>query len=601
MNSFKGSAANLLRDPKAAGKAGIGGGRTAAYRILSWLVLLAALAVFAVIVTRCAWVCDDAYIVFRTGDNLVHGRGAVWNVHERVQAYTCPLWLLLFSTLYLFTHEAFYTGILAGAGLSLLTVGILLFRVRRDVPAVLFVGAVCISSKAFVEFSTSGLENPLSHVLILAFLILFVRISTSECVGFGSWVGLCMTAAMASVNRLDTVLLFLPALGVIWWQHPARIRAGLTALLGFAPLLAWLVFALFYYGFAWPNTAYAKLDNGIPAGLLAAQGLRYFGASLRMDPVTLPVIGAALLLAVPGRAFNTLPIAAGVLLYLGYIVKIGGDFMSGRFFTAPLLASIFLICMVGRQLTPASKFFAVVFPLAGALWFPEFSPLWTDRAYGSDHATKEHLACLGVSDERYRYYPDCGLLRRSFHPSMPADFLVSWGREDAKASGAQPVRVVMCDGFEGFYGGPSMTYIDCFALADPLLARLPPMYDPDWRIGHFARAIPAGYQATLLTGQNKIRDHNLAIYYEKLTLITRGPLMSGQRLCEIVKMNLGCYESLIDRDHYSRRWYPAGRAIPFVPPPGFRPLPSNDRTESDDGLHNPPPRFDPDGAIISSH
>ena len=40
-------------------------------------------------------------------------------------------------------------------------------------------------------------------------------------------------------------------------------------LLGFVPLLAWVLFALFYYGSLLPNTVHAKLNTGIPATELA--------------------------------------------------------------------------------------------------------------------------------------------------------------------------------------------------------------------------------------------------------------------------------------------------------------------------------------------
>ncbi|MEM9695561.1 MAG: hypothetical protein AAGA56_23655, partial [Myxococcota bacterium] len=52
------------------------------------------------IVARDAWLGDDAYISFRTADNFIHGHGLRWNVAERVQAYTNPLWLFLVIPLY---------------------------------------------------------------------------------------------------------------------------------------------------------------------------------------------------------------------------------------------------------------------------------------------------------------------------------------------------------------------------------------------------------------------------------------------------------------------------------------------------------------------
>ena len=53
---------------------------------------------FAWVLLRTAWLCDDAYMIFRTVDNFVNGYGPVWNVAERVQVYTPPLWMMLLST-----------------------------------------------------------------------------------------------------------------------------------------------------------------------------------------------------------------------------------------------------------------------------------------------------------------------------------------------------------------------------------------------------------------------------------------------------------------------------------------------------------------------
>ena len=69
---------------------------------LGALALLFAYAFYAT-----AWVVDDAYITFRTVDNFVNGHGLTWNVAERVQAYSHPLWMFLVSACYLFTSAFF--------------------------------------------------------------------------------------------------------------------------------------------------------------------------------------------------------------------------------------------------------------------------------------------------------------------------------------------------------------------------------------------------------------------------------------------------------------------------------------------------------------
>jgi arabinofuranosyltransferase len=73
------------------------------------------------------------------------------------------------------------------------------------------------------------------------------------------------------------------------------------------------------------------------------------------------------------------------------------------------------------------------------------------------------------------------------------------------------------------------------------------------RIGHLERPIPDGYLETLMTGENQLQDRNLAAYYDKLRLVTRGPLFSWERLKTIVEMNLGKYDHLIDKDFYRSR------------------------------------------------
>jgi arabinofuranosyltransferase len=51
--------------------------------------------VFFVTLLRTAWISDDALITTRTVLNLLGGYGASFNIDERVQAYTHPLWFLI--------------------------------------------------------------------------------------------------------------------------------------------------------------------------------------------------------------------------------------------------------------------------------------------------------------------------------------------------------------------------------------------------------------------------------------------------------------------------------------------------------------------------
>ena len=41
-------------------------------------------------------------------------------------------------------------------------------------------------------------------------------------------------------------------------------QTAIDLALGLSPLIAWELFSLFYYGFLFPNTAFAKLNTGLP-------------------------------------------------------------------------------------------------------------------------------------------------------------------------------------------------------------------------------------------------------------------------------------------------------------------------------------------------
>lgn len=97
-------------------------------------------------------------------------------------------------------------------------------------------------------------------------------------------------------------------------------------------------------------------------------------------------------------------------------------------------------------------------------------------------------------------------------------------------------------GFSSIINGADMHYIDTCALADPLLARIPAKYNKNWRIGHFIRQIPIGYDESILANKNMLKDENIKQYYDDIRTITRDKIFSIDRLRLIIKMNFGLYK-----------------------------------------------------------
>jgi arabinofuranosyltransferase len=509
--------------------------------LINWLPVLLAITAFFVLVLRRAWLCDDAFITFRTVDNFINGHRLTWNISERVQTYTHPLWMLLLSLFYFFTREIYLTSIFLSLALSLGTVLVFALGISRSKWAA-FTGVVILGfSSAFVDYSTSGLENPLSHLLLVVFLAIFF---SSDRPAPRKLFFLSLTASLACVNRLDSGIIYGLPLLFYAWENKRNPRGLAMLALGQLPLVTWLLFSTLYYGFPFPNTAYAKLGHGIPSQELLAQGFYYVLHTWQRDPLTLTAIGAAFIIGILDRRKSGI-MSVSIFLYLAYTIKIGGDFMGGRFFSLPLLTAVSILAVSKIKLLHSQWAVGLA---ATAILVGLAAPLPTYQVHKA-----RYVDIHGISDERETYYNSTGLLRGGEFNTEPYHEWVLRGKQARKEAEEKNDRLVVrasTVGFHGYYAGPAVHIIDILALGDPLLARLPAIRYPSWRIGHFARTIPQGYFSSSYSAANLIEDLQLSEYYEKLNLIIRGNLFSSQRLEAIWKMNTGQYDHLINKDSY---------------------------------------------------
>ena len=111
-----------------------------------------------------------------------------------------------------------------------------------------------------------------------------------------------------------------------------------------------------------------------------------------------------------------------------------------------------------------------------------------------------------------------------------------WAEVGARLRETGGVHIVRNIGFAGFRAENGAHLIDPYALSDPFLARLPATPNADWHVGHFRRAIPEGYEASLRAGTCRMNDEEICRLFDDLQLVTRAPLFSPGRLDAILRL-----------------------------------------------------------------
>ncbi|HUR35510.1 MAG TPA: hypothetical protein VM032_17025 [Vicinamibacterales bacterium] len=501
------------------------------------LTRISLLLLFSYIFLANAWMGDDAYITYRVVWNFVHGYGLTFNPDERVQAYTHPLWMLVISAAHVLTREFFFTGTVVSWAFDIATL-VVLMRWSRTAPKGAVLVIWLLTSKAFVDYTDSGLENPLSYFLVALFYIRYLDRPWGVTPDSAELRRLFLLGSLAFLNRPDAVLLFAIPLAELLImglrRRPRRIVVPVLA--GLAPAVLWLIFATVYYGFPLPNTYYAKVANGIPKLLMYKQGLAYVLNSASHDPITLGTIALSLLVAVrAGGAARRAALSAAV--YVVYTVSVGGDFMSGRFFALPFLVATMTVA-------PAAASLGAPWALAALAAYNVMMPIVPIKTTASYDAAWAWRTQNGIKDERGHYHQGTNILFYSPFRQLP-DFV--WVNEGLSfRNSPEKVTVQGSIGFYGVYAGPEKFLVDRNALSDPLLARMPvsPRLYFEFFAGHYFRDIPEGYLESVARDTNLLTDPLLHEYYQHLRNVTRGPLFSWSRGRDIVALNVGRFSRL---------------------------------------------------------
>lgn len=539
--------------------------------------ILSALLSFAVFYT--AWVVEDAFITFRTVDNFWNGYGLRWNIDERVMTYTHPLWMLLLLVVRGISDNLFIGSLILCFSFTFLTIRYLVVYSKSCL--LLAIGLLgLLSSRAFIDYSTSGLENPLAHFLMLTLLVQFLVKDNKNIAIYSFIVGLIL------LTRLDLIFFVLPICLYIFYKSIKDFRVMQTIgriLLGAIPFFIWLIFSTYYYGSFIPNTAWAKLNHGISKEIIWYQGYLYFESILKYDVSTFYIIFfLPILYLLKVRDVKIKIVALGSIFGLFYIFNVGADYMLGRFVSVYVVTNVFVFVFAYNQNLLLNerleKVLVIVFlDLVISIIINAFTELYinlytlflliflTIILVFYNNLSKyilRYLICFsllvifllnlfnqlgrytnsgfnsnGILDERYMYwYNSNTLFKTSSNKKKNHEFFNNGLM--IKKYYKNKYYILPYIGMSAYSAGEKYYFIDPLALSDAYLAQYPIAHYP-WRIGHFPRYIKHDYLKSVINNENVMVNEYDRKVLDDIWLLTKAPLDDPYRIGAIVRLHTG--------------------------------------------------------------
>lgn len=305
---------------------------------------------------------DDTYITLRYARNLaLHGHLS-FNLDDRVDGFTSPLWtLILAGAIRLgFDGERAALALSAGSGALAAILAALVAMAMRCPPglAVAFAGLGTILFPGFVVWAVPGMETPLAALIALTAFALYGRLWGRN--GPAAHRMRCVGLVILPLTRPEfAVLTVMFALGEtielrqLWSSNDPEFRLRARDLaLALGALGALFVAHWVYYGFPLPNTFYAKRGNAE----MAQAGWNDAVALLRSTALWLaPVAAAAATLSREGTRQIRWAHFSYVVWFCAAVraySDAGGDHMGFHRFYQPLvpLSLAILAASIGRRM-----------------------------------------------------------------------------------------------------------------------------------------------------------------------------------------------------------------------------------------------------------
>ena len=504
---------------------------------------------FIIVILLLGWQSDDSFHGYVMVKHLLEGNGFVYNIGERVCATTGPLYTLSCAIPYALTREMYFTTLILDVIYSSVAYHIFAYKICRTREQVLIGFFAFLGSRAFVSYTTSGLENSLLFLFMALFIWQYMK---RDFFDSRHLLLLALTFSGIALTRMDNVLFFIPAIVFVFLvkrENTTFIKCVGLGLLGLAPFFIWELFSFIYYGSFVPNTAYVKIGTGITLIYYVKHGILYYWYTLLNDAVVLVIPFVFIVMTILLRKSKYLLISAGIAAYGLYLLSVGGDFMMGRHFTGMLFISVLSVTMMFNR---EKDYFDTIRKMRTVFSILVIGTMCWSFTFGTSVGSQYlfgHSFASSISDEREYYFDTTGFYNniRSLIKTGRTCWEDTWNDESPDRLRNEGFRGDILDNAAGIlvYKNSDLYLNDTYCLGDPLMSRLPAVYQESWRVGHLKRVCPDGYRDSVYEDDNRIEDADLHEFYDKIQIITRGSIWSGERLATIVNMAMGKYDGLI--------------------------------------------------------
>ena len=296
---------------------------------------------------------DDAYISYRYGKNLMEGKGLVYNQGEYVEGYTNFLWTIITAP---FTQiKSVDVSIFSSTlGLLLSMVNILLValiarqfsdKLAGYLKYLILLPALFLALDDSIAFwAIGGMEFPMYTLFILGIVYNYFKLNEHK----KHLTYLIIFLMLCTLSRPEGNMIIVVTLAhmFLFRKRIHNFSRSIFTIIG-----AYALFCTAYYGFKYlfygqliPNTFYAKGVTDISMNLVL--GTKYLALCIG----TRIYIFIFILFIPFKKAFADQKLSyllSFVLIYIIYLVVVGGDWMIANRFFVPIVPMLYILSTIG--------------------------------------------------------------------------------------------------------------------------------------------------------------------------------------------------------------------------------------------------------------